>query len=68
VTVPHIKFLRDYTVQDETGTTYRKDEVVECSDHSAEHFIARNAAVMCDKPKPKPKPKAKEAKDDASED
>jgi hypothetical protein len=41
-----IKFVREYTVKDGTGTRYEKGQVVELSAASANHFISRRAAVV----------------------
>jgi hypothetical protein len=50
-----VKFTRDYTVKDETGTTYTKGQVVNLSGPSANHFIKRGAAVEYTEPPPTPK-------------
>ena len=59
--MPDIRFLRNYLVKDDTGTSYAAGDVVKCSVDSAEHFIRRKAAELVkDKPKTAPpKPKAK---------
>ena len=69
--MPFIKFVRDYTVQDDTGTTHGTGDVLECSEASANHFIHRLAAVLCEpvetkeeKPEPKRKPAPKKKEDD----
>lgn len=40
-----IRFLRDYLVKDDTGTTYKKGQVCDMVETSARHFLNRGAAV-----------------------
>lgn len=69
--MPFIRFKRDYRVEAAGGATYSSGDVVECSEATAEHFIARQAAELCDSkpaaadepaedaPKPESKPAVK---------
>ena len=51
--MPKIRFLRNYTVKDGSGTSFAKGEELECSEDSAGHFISRQAAeLVINKSKP----------------
>lgn len=39
-----IRFLRDYTVQDEAGKTFKQGQVCNMSEASCVHFVNRGAA------------------------
>ena len=41
-----IKFLRDYTVQDEDGKTYQKGKTFVMPETSAMHFVKRGVAEI----------------------
>jgi len=59
-----IRFLRDYQTKEATPQRFRKDQEVDVSEASANHFISRGAAeqvpdkVREPKPKTEPEPKA----------
>ena len=44
--MPEVRFTRNYTVKDGSGTKYRAGEVVDLPEASAQHFINRQAAVL----------------------
>lgn len=44
-----IKFEKDYTVQDSSGTVYKKDTVYDLEDASARHFLNRKLATKVEK-------------------
>lgn len=52
-----IRFTQDYQVQAPGGAAYTAGQEVEVSRATADHFLARRAAVEMDRPKPKPKKK-----------
>ncbi len=64
--MPYVKFLRHYTVRDDSGTQFTKGQVVEVTEASAQHFLNRGAVERVAKPKPKARTK-KEAKADDGE-
>lgn len=48
-----IRFTRNYTVKDDTKTTYKVGDIVEVSDASAKHFTDRQAAELLKDDEPK---------------
>lgn len=44
-----IKFEKDYTVQDGSGTVYKKDKTYDLEERSARHFLNRKLAVEAEK-------------------
>lgn len=44
--MPTIRFLRKYTVQDQSGTSYAAGDLLECGQATANHFLDRQAAEL----------------------
>lgn len=59
--MPHIKFLRDYTVKSEDGESYKAGATEEMNEASCNHFVSRGVAEFVKAAPKADAPKAKAA-------